>query len=278
MNILDKIIAHKKEEVEKRKSRCPVKELEKSGYFTAPCISLKQSLLDKNMSGIIAEFKRKSPSKGIINKDASVEQTTAGYVKAGASALSVLTDTEFFGGKNEDVTTARKINSSPILRKDFMIDEYQIIEAKSIGADVILLLANVLSPEKIRSFAKIAQLLGMQVLLEIREKDELKAICQEVDAVGVNNRNLKDFSVNVNQSFELSELIPKEFIKISESGIDSPKTIHDLKNAGFKGFLIGETFMKHKQPEIACAEFINSLGPSPTPARPAGELPKGKGG
>ena len=259
MNILDKIIAHKKEEVEKRKLLCPVKELEKSVYFTTPCVSLKQSLLDESKSGIIAEFKRKSPSKGIINKYASVEQTTAGYVKAGASALSILTDTEFFGGRNEDVTIARRLNSSPILRKDFMIDEYQIIEAKSIGADVILLLANVLSPNEIRSFAQIAKSLSMQVLLEIREKEELNSICHEVDAVGVNNRNLKDFSVNVNQSFELSDLIPNEFIKISESGIDSAKIIHDLKNAGFKGFLIGETFMKHKQPEIACAEFINNL-------------------
>lgn len=259
MYILDKIIAHKKEEVKKRKALSSVKQLEQSVYFTTSCISLKQALLDESKSGIIAEFKKKSPSKGIINKDALVEQTTTGYVKAGASALSVLTDTEFFGGTNEDVSAARKFNHAPVLRKDFMIDEYQIIEAKSIGADVILLLANVLSPKEIRDFARMAKSLGMQSLLEIREKDELKAICPEVDAVGINNRNLKDFSVNVNQSFELSELIPKEFIKISESGIDSAKKIHDLRKAGFKGFLIGETFMKHKQPEVACAELIRSL-------------------
>jgi len=216
MNILEKIIANKKKEVHERKSLYPVKLLEKSIYFNSPSVSLKKYLLRGDKAGIIAEFKCKSPSKGIINQYASVERTTIGYMQAGANALSVLTDMEFFGGKNDDLTTARKFNYCPILRKDFTIDEYQIIEAKSIGADAILLLANVLTTKEIKSFSKTAKSLGMEVLLEIRDKSELKSICQDVDCVGVNNRDLKTFETNVKRSFELSKLIPKEFLKISE--------------------------------------------------------------
>ncbi|MBI4930990.1 MAG: indole-3-glycerol phosphate synthase TrpC [Bacteroidetes bacterium] len=259
MNILEKIVAHKKKEVEDRKSFFSVVELEKSAYFTYPVVSLKKALLNDEKTGIIAEYKRTSPSKGIINKEVLVEQTTSGYAKAGASALSILTDTEFFGGKNEDIISARKQNNIPILRKDFIVDEYQIIEAKSIGADVILLLANVLSAMEIKQFATTAKFLGMEVLLEIRNKSELKSVNVLVDCIGVNNRNLSDFSVNVNQSFLLAESIPKDFIKVSESGIDSAKTVHELKKVGFKGFLIGETFMKDKNPEIACANFIKEV-------------------
>lgn len=260
MNVLEKIIEHKKKEVAERESLYPVKLLEKSIYFRSPVVSLKKYLLNEDKTGIIAEFKRESPSSGIINRYAPVERTCIGYMQAGASALSVLTDSEFFGGMNEDLTTARKFNYCPILRKDFMIDEYQIIEAKSIGADAILLLANVLPAKKIQSFAKTAKSLGLEVLLEIRNKIELKSICDEVDAVGVNNRNLKDFSVNLNQSFELADLIPTDFIKVSESGIDSGKTIYKLREAGFRGFLIGERFMKHSRPEIACMNLIQEFG------------------
>lgn len=259
MSILDKIITHKKKDVQERKTLFPVKELEKSIYFKTPSASLKKALLNDEKAGIIAEFKRKSPSKGLINMDAIVEQTTAGYANAGASALSILTDTEFFGGRNEDIISARKQNNIPILRKDFIVDEYQIIEAKSIGADVILLLANVLSANEIKQFATVAKWLGLEVLLEIRDKSELKSVNVLVDCIGVNNRNLKDFKVNVDQSFELAELIPKDFIKVSESGIDSAKTIHELKKVGFNGFLIGETFMKEKNPETACANLIKEI-------------------
>jgi indole-3-glycerol phosphate synthase len=259
MNILDKIIEHKRKEVDERMSLYPVKLLEKSIYFNSPCVSLKKYLLRDDKVGIIAEYKRKSPSKGMINQYAPVERTSMGYMQAGASALSVLTDTEFFGGKNDDLTTARKFNYCPILRKDFTIDEYQIVEAKSIGADAVLLLANVLDAKQVKQLAKFSKSLGLEVLLEVREKDELKSVCEYVDVVGVNNRNLKDFKVNVKQSFDLAKLIPKEFIKISESGIDSPKTIHDLRKVGFKGFLIGETFMKHSRPEIACTQFIKEV-------------------
>ena len=259
MNILDKIISQKQKEVAERKSLYPVKLLERSTFFNSPSVSFRKYLLREDKVGIIAEFKRKSPSKGMINKYADVERTSIGYMQAGASALSILTDTEFFGGKKEDLTIARKFNYCPILRKDFVIDEYQIIEARSIGADVILLLANVLNTQQIKQFAQFARSLGLEVLLEIRDKEELRSVNEFIDAVGVNNRNLKDFTVNISQSFELSGLIPNDFIKVSESGIYSAKTIHELKDVGFKGFLMGEAFMKNSRPEIACADLIKEV-------------------
>ncbi|MBI3502943.1 MAG: indole-3-glycerol phosphate synthase TrpC [Bacteroidetes bacterium] len=257
--ILDKIIAHKKKEVEERKSLIAVNELEKSDYFSSPCISLKKSLLDNSKSGIIAEFKRKSPSKGIINDKVSVEEISIGYQNAGATALSILTDKEFFGGTTEDIFSVRKQIQIPILRKEFIVDEYQIIEAKSIGADVVLLLANILSANEIKQFATTAKFLDMEVLLEIRDEKELDSVNVLIDCIGVNNRNLKDFKVNVQQSFQLAEKIPKGFVKISESGIDLSKTIQELKKVGYKGFLIGETFMKQINPAQVCKDFISSL-------------------
>lgn len=259
MSILDKIIEHKKKEVKERKSLYPVKLLEKSIYFNSPVVSMKKYLLREDKTGIISEFKRKSPSRGVINQYAPVERTCVGYMQAGASALSVLTDTEFFGGQNEDLTTARKFNYCPVLRKDFMVEEYQVIEAKSIGADAILLLANVLSAQQIKTLAKTAKSIGLEVLLELHDKRELRSLNEQVDIVGVNNRDLKSFKTNINQSLKMAELIPDKFIKVSESGIDSAKTIHILKNAGFKGFLIGEAFMKHSRPETACAHFIREI-------------------
>jgi indole-3-glycerol phosphate synthase len=259
MNMLDQIIANKKKEVEERKSLYPVKLLEKSVYFQSPSVSLRKYLMREDKAGIIAEIKRKSPSKGIINKYVSVERTAIGYMQAGASALSVLTDAVFFGGSNEDLITARKFNYCPILRKDFIIDEYQILEAKSIGADVILLLANVLDPATIKRMALLARNLGMEVLLEIREEEELSALNEFVDVVGVNNRNLKDFSVNTAQSLRLGPLIPAEFIKVSESGLSSASVIQELRDAGFRGFLIGESFMKDSRPEQACARLIKEM-------------------
>ncbi len=259
MNILDRIIAKKRKEVEERRSLYPVKLLEKSVYFSSPCVSLRKYLLRKDKAGIIAEFKRRSPSKGTINRYAPVERTSIGYMQAGASALSVLTDTEFFGGKNEDLTTARKFNYCPILRKDFIIDEYQLIEARSIGADAILLLANVLTAKEVRSLARTARSLGLEVLLEVRERRELDSLCEEVSSVGVNNRDLKTFKTDTKRSFGLARFIPKDLVKISESGIDSSQTIKELKEAGFNGFLIGESFMKNARPEQACAAFIKEI-------------------
>ncbi len=259
MNILEKIVVHKQKELEEKKSLYPIKLMEKSSFFNSGTVSLKKYIKREDKSGIIAEFKRKSPSKGVINEFAEVERTTVGYMQAGASALSVLTDTYFFGGSNKDLSTARKFNFCPILRKDFIIDEYQIVEAKSIGADAILLIAAILDKEKINQLAKFAHGLQLEVLLEIHNEKELVVLNENIDLVGVNNRNLKDFSVDINTSIKLSGLIPDEFVKVSESGISSPESIMELKSYGFQGFLIGENFMKTGNPAKACKNFITEL-------------------
>lgn len=260
MDILQKIIAHKHKEVEERRSLYTEKLLEQSIYFEGKPISLKKYLLREDKSGIIAEFKRQSPSKGIINAHAPVERTTIGYMQAGASALSVLTDSDFFGGSSEDLSTARKFNFCPVLRKDFIVDEYQIVEAKSIGADAILLIAAALEPQRLKELAAFAKSFGLEVLMEVHNQEELENNLNEhVDVVGVNNRNLKTFEVSVETSKALAPLIPNEFVKISESGISDPATIIDLRTHGFQGFLIGETFMKTGRPERAAQEFIESL-------------------
>lgn len=259
MSILDKITAEKVKEVSIKKSTLPIQSLEQSTYFKMPCVSFKDAIADKKKSGIIAEFKRQSPSKGIINNTADVEQTTVGYIEAGASALSVLTDKLFFGGDTADLLMARKVNAAPILRKDFVIDEYQIIEAKAIGADAVLLIAAVLDKQKVRSFASLAHKLGLQVLVEVHKEDELNVLCDDVDLVGVNNRNLKDFSVSIQTSINLSGKIPEGFIKISESGISKPENIIELKKYGYKGFLMGENFMKTENPAKACSNFMVQL-------------------
>lgn len=260
MNILEKIITDKYKEVAERKSLIPVKLLEKSIFFDGKVVSMKKYVTDPEKSGIIAEFKRKSPSKGLINGAASVEQVSIGYMQAGASALSILTDQEYFGGSNEDLKTARKFNFCPILRKDFVVDEYQIIEAKSIGADCVLLIAAALEPEKLKSLAYFAKSLGLEVLLEVHDGEELeKSLNDGVDLVGVNNRNLKTFDVSIDTSLELVSAIPSSFVKISESGISDPKTLIELKKAGFDGFLIGENFMKSSRPEQAAYNFIKEF-------------------
>lgn len=259
MTILEEIIQYKFKEVTERKALYPFKQLEKSVYFNAETFLLKKSLLLPAATGIIAEFKRKSPSKGIINKNASVEQTTLGYIKAGASALSVLTDEKYFGGSNDDLIKARRINACPILRKDFIVDEYQVIESKSVGADVILLIAACLTKEKIDKLAKFAKSVGLEILLELYDETEVEKISPIVDFIGINNRNLKNFEVNIEHSKQLSSLIPDNYLKIAESGINSAKTIHELKSAGFRGFLMGEYFMRTQQPEKACDEFIKQI-------------------
>lgn len=259
MNYLDEIIAYKRKEVADAKARVSVQHLENSIYFNRETISLKDALLKKNASGIIAEFKRKSPSKGIINQSADVKQTTMGYADAGASALSVLTDEKYFGGIAKDLTEARSVNNCPILRKDFTVDEYQIIQAKSIGADAILLIAAVLSKEEIKSLTNVAVSLGLEVLLEIHEAEELDKVDVSQHLIGINNRNLKTFEVNLQHSIQLAEQLPKDVVKIAESGISKPENILLLRQHGFNGFLIGENFMKEAQPELACKKFIDSL-------------------
>ncbi|HXU28312.1 MAG TPA: indole-3-glycerol phosphate synthase TrpC [Bacteroidia bacterium] len=259
MNTLQTIVEYKKKEVQEKKDLYPAKLLERSIYFNSPCVSLKKYLLRNDLSGIIAEFKKKSPSKGFINKYADVEKTTLGYMQAGASALSILTDANFFGAKNEDLTTARKYNFCPILRKDFMVDEYQIIEAKSIGADAILLIAAVLDKEQIKNYTKLANDLGMEVLLEIHGEEELDKVIPEIQLVGVNNRNLKTMEISLQTSFDIFSKLPTEAVKISESGINKASQLVELKNAGYNGFLMGEFFMKHGRPEEACMSFIKEV-------------------
>lgn len=260
MNILDKIVLRKQEEVALAKQKASVAELEANPNFVRKPLVFKDFLLDENRTGIIAEFKRRSPSKGLINGIADVAEVTKAYNVAGASALSVLTDTDFFGGKTEDLLQARAVNQIPILRKDFMIDEYQILEAKAWGADIILLIASILTPQQIIEFGKLAQSLGLNVLLEVHNLAELeKSICPNLDAIGVNNRNLGDFTVDIQISFDLVNKIPNDFLKISESAIDNPNIIRELKAVGYNGFLIGENFMKTANPGQAIKNFVGEL-------------------
>lgn len=259
MTILDKILEIKKMEIRRLIKSVTVRDLEGSRLFERKVVSLSGSITDKSKTGIIAEFKRKSPSKGIINSFSTVEEVTSGYSDGGASGLSVLTDSQFFGGSNEDLTSARRKSTLPILRKDFIIDEYQVIESKSIGADAILLIAGVLNNSEILKLSRLAGSLGMEVLLEIHEESELEKINQYINIIGVNNRNLKTFKVNTVNSELLAEKISSAFIKISESGISTSQMIRKLKAAGYDGFLIGEKFMSTADPVKAFFDFVKDL-------------------
>lgn len=259
MNILETIIASKESEVKAKKKLIPIETLKKFPSYNSSCRSLVTNLLNPTSTGIIAEFKRKSPSKGIINNAVQIGTVVEAYESNGAAGISILTDEIYFGGTNDDIIYARDFISTPILRKDFIIDEYQISEAKAIGADVILLIAANLTPVRVKELALFAKRTGLEVLLEIHNEEELQHICEEVDIVGVNNRDLKTFSVDVNRSIELGARIPAHKIKISESGISDINTILLLRQHGFKGFLIGENFMKHDDPSIAFAAFVNDL-------------------
>lgn len=259
MTILEKITDHKRTEVAERKTIYPVKLLERTAYFSSPPVSLKKYLLRPDKNGIIAEIKKQSPSLGKINPYVNVEKTSIGYMQAGASALSVLTDKTFFGGSSEDLTTARKFNFCPVLRKDFIIDEYQVVEARSIGADAILLIAAILTKEEIVQLTDSAQSLGMEVLLELHGNAEIDKIYHRVDAIGVNNRDLGTMRIDINHSVNMSALLPKEIVRVAESGIDSVESILKLRKYGYSGFLIGSHFMKQAQPHLACKEFIQLL-------------------
>ncbi len=258
-NILDKIVAHKRKEVAEWKAQVSIKTLEAAETFSRTCFSLQESIKNPEKSGIIAEFKRKSPSKDVINDTATVEEVTEAYTENGASGLSVLTDNYFFAGNTEDLEIARTLNAIPILRKDFVIDEYQIIEAKSIGADVILLIAECLSKEEIKRFTHVAKTLGLEVLLEMHSEEQLDKIGAENDMIGINNRDLTTFTVDIDRSIELSRQLPEEALRIAESGIHDPKVILKMKAAGFDGFLMGEHFMKEKKPGEALKRFIDLL-------------------
>jgi len=263
MNILDKIVAHKVREVAECKHRMPVSELQHRHYFSAPTVSLKQAVSADGQSGIIAEIKRKSPSRGMIHPDISVENVARGYATAGASAISVLTDFEFFGGRSEELTAVREVVTCPLLRKDFTIDEYQIVEAKAIGADAILLIASILSAAQVRQFSAVAHSLGLEVLLEVHSLEEwLPHVDADVDLVGVNNRDLKTFEVSLDVSRQLASLIPAHRLKVSESGISATASILELRQLGYRGFLMGENFMKEPDPGVAASHFIRELNSS----------------
>lgn len=259
MTILDAIVAEKRKHVDDCKKLVPLDELLKKSFFQRDTLSLKERLMKDNSTGIISEFKRKSPSKGIINDKFSADQITKAYEMTGVAGVSILTDTPFFGGTSEDLISSRERLNIPILRKDFIIDEYQIFEAKAMGADVILLIAAILEPKQISTLAKLAVSLGLEILFEVHDREELQKLCPELTFVGVNNRNLKTFQVDIQQSVELSALIPDSFLKVSESGIEKPETILKLSGYGYKGFLIGESFMKTGNPGQACKEFIDYL-------------------
>ncbi|MBC7494051.1 MAG: indole-3-glycerol-phosphate synthase, partial [Flavobacterium sp.] len=210
--------------------------------------------------GIIAEFKRKSPAKGNINLEANGVEVTQGYVDAGVAGLSVLTDELFFGAKKDDFQLAIKNKIIPILRKDFIVDEYQIFQSKAMGADVILLIAKFLTNKELQSFTYLAHELGLEVFLETHSETEiLDNLDLPFDLIGINNRNLNSFEVAVENSIKLAELLPKSCVKIAESGIQDFETVQLLKKYGFNGFLIGEYFMREQNPAVKCAELIQKL-------------------
>lgn len=260
MTILDKIIASKFVEVEQAKAATRHADLEQKPLFARTCLPLHDAINDRGKNGIIAEYKRASPSKGMINDRATVETVVQGYQEAGVSAVSVLTDGPFFKGSLDDLAAARAVLRVPLLRKEFIIDEYQIMEAKAYGADIILLIAAALDAGQVKALSESAKSLGLNVLLEVHNREELdRSVMDSIDAIGVNNRNLKDFTVSLDHSLELVELIPDKFVKVSESGISNPDTIRQLRGAGFDGFLIGENFMKTADPVKAVNEFVSNI-------------------
>ena len=259
MKILDKIVRDKKLEVDKLSSNSSIKELESSRLFSRQCISLKDSIL-KSTGGIICEFKRRSPSNNNINYKSNVSEVVKGYQKAGAAGLSILTNKQYFDGDIQDILEIRDITSIPILRKEFIISEYQIIEAKSIGSDAILLIASILSKEEIKNYSSLAKNIGLEVLFEIHDAEELEKISGEnIDIIGVNNRNLDTLEIDIQNSVDLYSKIPNSFVKISESGISKVESILKLREVGYQGFLIGENFMKTDDPFESAYNFIKKV-------------------
>ncbi len=259
MHILEEITSFKRQLLDHKKKIISVKDLEKSTLFEKPCKSLTESITNSEF-GIIAEHKRRSPSQPQINFKTDVFQVAGAYEKAGAAGMSVLTEQKYFGGSLEDLILCRAACHLPLLRKDFMVDEYQIIEAKAHGADVILLIAACLKKEEVKHFSNLAKSLGMQSILEVHNRQELlDYFCDNIDVVGVNNRNLKTFEVSLQNSYDLLPDMPKDVVKISESGLKNHQDIINLKTAGFNGFLLGEHFMKTENPGLAANYFIKKL-------------------
>lgn len=257
MNILDQIIERKKQEVKDSKLNTPLHRLKDSEFYARKSFSLTESLMNK--SGIIAEFKRQSPSKGIINDRVQPLDVASAYENFGASGISILTDRDFFGGSSDDILNVRKHINIPILRKDFMVNEYQFYEAKSLGADAVLLIAACLSPAQVQEFTELAHDLDLEVLLEIHTEEELKHFATSIDLVGINNRNLKDFKVDLQHSVLLKDQLPKEVLSVAESGIYHIDDFKYLKEKGFDGFLMGEYFMKNENPGVKFGEFVDDL-------------------
>lgn len=258
-NILDQIVEQKRIEVQQKQQVQSIEDLKQSIHFLNPVRSAKASILDESKTGIIAEFKRKSPSKGFINENAKVEDVVLGYEQFGASVVSVLTDENFFGGSIEDLQQAKQFLTIPVLRKDFIVDAYQVYETKAIGADLMLLIAECLTKDEVHDLAKLAKEIGLEVLLEIHSEDQLEKVNEYIDLIGINNRNLKTFEVDTEKSKQILKQLPEDLIKVAESGISNPEVLKDLKAAGFQSFLIGENFMKNENPGKAFHEFVNQL-------------------
>ncbi|WP_313252983.1 indole-3-glycerol phosphate synthase TrpC [Empedobacter sp.] len=254
--ILDEIVSQKRIEILEKQKTQSIESFRNSENFLLPVKSAKASILDKSKSGIIAEFKRKSPSKGFINKDENVKEVVSGYEKYGASLVSVLTDEQFFGGSFDDLQQAKEILNIPVLRKDFIVDEFQVYETKAIGADLILLIAECLTKDEVYHLAKTAKEIGLEVLLELHSEDQLEKVNEFIDLIGINNRNLKNFEVDIEKSKQILKQLPTDLIKVAESGISDSKTVKELRQAGFQGFLIGENFMKAENPSQAFEQFV----------------------
>lgn len=259
-DVLSEIIAHKKIEVAERKTHLPLVELERELADTKdiPFWSLK-SALERSSSGIIAEFKRRSPSKGWLHQTANAAEVTRAYEMAGAAGLSVLTDRKYFGGGMGDLQQAIGSVKIPVMRKEFIVDGYQLFEAKLAGASAVLLIAAAITREECSRLTSLAHELGLEVLLELHDEREVEYITSMHSLIGVNNRNLGSFVTNLQKSFRMIDLLPKEAVLVSESGISDAKIVRELRDAGYKGFLIGEYFMKSGQPGVSLKEFIEEI-------------------
>ncbi|ERP31699.1 indole-3-glycerol phosphate synthase TrpC [Chitinivibrio alkaliphilus] len=259
MNVLQNIAKHMYTVVERRRNLVSPSVLEKSCFFSKKCISARDALEKRGSSGIIAEFKRRSPSKGDINTTADPLETALGYEASGAAAVSVLTNSRYFGGSAEFLCLIANSLTIPVLRKEFIIDEYQIIEAKALGADFILLICEILTAEEIRRFTQCAHTLGMEVLLELHSEEQINKISDEVDLIGINNRDLTTFTVDLDASCRMIEQLPRDSVVVAESGIDTPDTVDALRSRGFQGFLMGEYFMKQSRPDKVCGDFVRAV-------------------
>jgi indole-3-glycerol phosphate synthase len=259
MNILERIVAYKRNEVETQKSLVPFGELEKSTLFQRQPVSLKTSLLREDLPGIIAEFKRKSPSKGVMNRNCSPVAVCSNYIRSGCSAVSVLTDSKFFGGSTDDLTVIRANIESPILRKDFIVDEYQIIEARSIGADAILLIIGLHSADKLEQLFRFARSLSLEVLVEVHDEKDISYIPDDARLIGINSRNLASLRVEPENHTRLIDLLPRDVVRVAESGIKTVSDFLNLRQKGFDAFLIGELFMNTPDPGISCNNFLSQI-------------------